>query len=94
MTKSVWISGQSTGDLQTVCSRTAQKKVYSVDVGYGQFAWKLRQDPRVVCMEKTNIRYVTPQDIDDVLDFASVDVSFISLTKVLRPGKRTVGRWR
>jgi 23S rRNA (cytidine1920-2'-O)/16S rRNA (cytidine1409-2'-O)-methyltransferase len=59
------------------------KKVYSVDVGYGQFAWKLRQDPRVVCMEKTNIRYVTPQDIEDVLDFASVDVSFISLTKVL-----------
>ena len=59
------------------------KKVYSVDVGYGQFAWKLRQDPRVVCMEKTNIRYVTPEDIDDVLDFASVDVSFISLTKVL-----------
>ena len=59
------------------------KKVYAVDVGYGQFAWKLRQDPRVVCMEKTNIRYVTPEDIDDVLDFASVDVSFISLTKVL-----------
>ena len=54
-----------------------------VDVGYGQFAWKLRQDPRVICMEKTNIRYVTPEDIDDVLDFASVDVSFISLTKVL-----------
>ena len=51
----------------------------------GQFAWKLRQDERVVCMEKTNIRYVTPQDIDDALDFASVDVSFISLTKVLGP---------
>ena len=62
-------------------------KVYSVDVGYGQFAWKLRQDPRVVCMEKTNIRYVTPADIDDVLDFASVDVSFISLTKVLIPAR-------
>jgi 23S rRNA (cytidine1920-2'-O)/16S rRNA (cytidine1409-2'-O)-methyltransferase len=59
------------------------KKVYAVDVGYGQFAWKLRQDPRVVCMEKTNIRYVTPEDIADPLDFASVDVSFISLTKVL-----------
>ncbi|MBQ1605095.1 MAG: TlyA family RNA methyltransferase, partial [Lachnospiraceae bacterium] len=56
-----------------------------VDVGYGQFAWKLRQDPRVVCMEKTNIRYVTPEDIDDKLDFASVDVSFISLTKILQP---------
>ena len=58
-------------------------KVYAVDVGYGQFAWKLRQDARVVCMEKTNIRYVTPEDIADRLDFASVDVSFISLEKVL-----------
>ena len=62
-------------------------KVYSVDVGYGQFAWKLRQDPRVVCMEKTNIRYVTVDDIGEQLDFASVDVSFISLTKVLGPAK-------
>ena len=58
-----------------------------MDVGYGQFAWKLRQDPRVVCMEKTNIRYVTPEDIGDALNFASVDVSFISLTKVLGPAK-------
>ena len=63
------------------------KKVYAVDVGYGQFAWKLRQDERVVCMEKTNIRYVTPENIDDELDFASVDVSFISLTKVLGPAR-------
>ena len=63
------------------------RKVYSVDVGYGQFAWKLRQDPRVVCMEKTNIRYVTLEDIGEPLDFASVDVSFISLTKVLGPAK-------
>jgi 23S rRNA (cytidine1920-2'-O)/16S rRNA (cytidine1409-2'-O)-methyltransferase len=62
-------------------------KVYAVDVGYGQFAWKLRQDERVVCMEKTNIRYVTPEDIEDVIDFASVDVSFISLTKVLGPAR-------
>lgn len=62
-------------------------KVYAVDVGYGQFAWKLRQDERVVCMEKTNIRYVTPEDIADRLDFASVDVSFISLTKVLGPAR-------
>ena len=58
-------------------------KVYAVDVGYGQFAWKLRTDERVVCMEKTNIRYVTPEDIGEPLDFASVDVSFISLSKVL-----------
>lgn len=56
-------------------------------MGYGQFAWKLRQDERVVCMEKTNIRYVTPEQIADKLDFASVDVSFISLTKVLGPAR-------
>jgi 23S rRNA (cytidine1920-2'-O)/16S rRNA (cytidine1409-2'-O)-methyltransferase len=75
--------GASTGGFTDCMLQNGAKKVYSVDVGYGQFAWKLRQDPRVVCMEKTNIRYVTPQDIEDVLDFASVDVSFISLTKVL-----------
>ena len=60
-------------------------KVYSVDVGHGQLDWKLRNDPRVVCMEKTNIRYVTPPDLQDVPQFSSIDVSFISLTKVLRP---------
>jgi 23S rRNA (cytidine1920-2'-O)/16S rRNA (cytidine1409-2'-O)-methyltransferase len=60
-------------------------KVFSVDVGYGQFAWKLRTDPRVVCMEKTNIRYVTPEDIGEPIEFASCDVSFISLTKILVP---------
>ena len=76
-------AGASTGGFTDCMLQNGAKKVYSVDVGYGQFAWKLRQDPRVVCMEKTNIRYVTPEDIDDVLDFASVDVSFISLTKVL-----------
>ena len=78
--------GASTGGFTDCMLQNGAKKVYSVDVGYGQFAWKLRQDPRVVCMEKTNIRYVTPEDIDDVLDFASVDVSFISLTKVLPVG--------
>lgn len=75
--------GASTGGFTDCMLQNGAKKVYAVDVGYGQFAWKLRQDPRVVCMEKTNIRYVTPQDIDDRLDFASVDVSFISLSKVL-----------
>ena len=79
--------GASTGGFTDCMLQNGAVKVYSVDVGYGQFAWKLRQDPRVVCMEKTNIRYVTPADIDDVLDFASVDVSFISLTKVLGPAK-------
>lgn len=77
--------GASTGGFTDCMLQNGAKKVYAVDVGYGQFAWKLRCDPRVVCMEKTNIRYVTPEDIDDVLDFASVDVSFISLTKVLEP---------
>ena len=62
-------------------------KVYSVDVGHGQLAWKLRNDERVVCMEKTTIRYVTPDDIEDRIAFASIDVSFNSLTKVLPPVK-------
>lgn len=79
--------GASTGGFTDCMLQNGAKKVYSVDVGYGQFAWKLRQDERVVCMEKTNIRYVTPEDIDDILDFASVDVSFISLTKVLPAAK-------
>lgn len=79
--------GASTGGFTDCMLQNGAKKVYAVDVGYGQFAWKLRQDPRVVCMEKTNIRYVTPEDIWDALNFASVDVSFISLTKVLGPAK-------
>lgn len=79
--------GASTGGFTDCMLQNGAKKVYSVDVGYGQFAWKLRQDERVVCMEKTNIRYVTPDDIADRLDFASVDVSFISLTKVLGPAR-------
>ncbi len=79
--------GASTGGFTDCMLQNGASKVYAVDVGYGQFAWKLRQDPRVVCMEKTNIRYVTPEDIADALDFASVDVSFISLTKVLGPAK-------
>lgn len=79
--------GASTGGFTDCMLQNGAKKVYAVDVGYGQFAWKLRTDERVVCMEKTNIRYVTPQDIADCLDFASVDVSFISLTKVLIPAR-------
>lgn len=79
--------GASTGGFTDCMLQNGAKKVYSVDVGYGQFAWKLRNDPRVVCMEKTNIRYLEPQDVKDRLDFASVDVSFISLTKVLGPAK-------
>lgn len=85
--------GASTGGFTDCMLQNGAKKVYSVDVGYGQFAWKLRQDERVVCMEKTNIRYVTPEDIDDILDFASVDVSFISLTKVLPAAKELLAEY-
>jgi len=77
--------GASTGGFTDCMLQNGAVKVYSVDVGYGQLAWKLREDDRVVCMEKTNIRYVTPEDIDDRIEFASVDVSFISLSKVLPP---------
>lgn len=79
--------GASTGGFTDCMLQNGAAKVFAVDVGYGQFAWKLRQDPRVVCMEKTNIRYVTPEDIGEPLDFASVDVSFISLSKVLPAAK-------
>ena len=75
--------GASTGGFTDCMLQNGAVKVYSVDVGHGQLSWKLRNDERVVCMEKTNIRYVTPDDIDDVIEFASIDVSFISLTKVL-----------
>ena len=75
--------GASTGGFTDCMLQNGAAKVFAVDVGYGQFAWKLRQDERVVCMEKTNIRYVTKEQIGQELDFASVDVSFISLTKVL-----------
>ena len=79
--------GASTGGFTDCMLQNGAVKVYSVDVGHGQLAWKLRNDERVVCMEKTNIRYVTPEDIPDRIQFASIDVSFISLTKVLGPVK-------
>ncbi|ATD55185.1 TlyA family RNA methyltransferase [Clostridium chauvoei] len=75
--------GASTGGFTDCMLQNGAKKVFSVDVGYGQFAWKLRTDDRVVCMERTNIRYVTPEDIGEKLDFASIDVSFISLRKIM-----------
>lgn len=77
--------GASTGGFTDCMLQNGASKVYSVDVGYGQFAWKLRQDPRVVCMEKTNIRYLLPDQLADKIAFCSIDVSFISLTKVLGP---------
>lgn len=79
--------GASTGGFTDCMLQNGAEKVYSVDVGHGQLAWKLRQDQRVVCMEKTNIRYVTPEQIPDKIGFTSIDVSFISLTKVLLPVK-------
>ena len=75
--------GASTGGFTDCMLQNGAKRVYAVDVGYGQFAWKLRQDKRVVNMERTNIRYVTPEDIGEEIDFASIDVSFISLKLVL-----------
>lgn len=79
--------GASTGGFTDCMLQNGASKVYSVDVGHGQLAWKLRNDERVVCMEKTNFRYMVPADIADALDFASVDVSFISLTKILIPAR-------
>ena len=79
--------GSSTGGFTDCMLQNGAVRVYAVDVGHGQLAWKLRNDERVVCMEKTNIRYVTPEDIPDRIQFASIDVSFISLTKVLGPVK-------
>lgn len=75
--------GSSTGGFTDCMLKNGAKKVYAVDVGYGQLAWKLRTDEKVVCMERTNIRYVTNDDIEDRLNFASIDVSFISLKLVL-----------
>ncbi len=77
--------GASTGGFTDCMLQNGAAKVYAVDVGHGQLDWKLRQDERVVCMERTNIRYVTPGDIGEPPSFVSIDVSFISLTKVLGP---------
>ncbi|MDE6606729.1 MAG: TlyA family RNA methyltransferase, partial [Lachnospiraceae bacterium] len=80
--------GASTGGFTDCMLQNGAVKVYSVDVGHGQLAWKLRNDERVVCMEKTNFRYILREQIEDELDFASVDVSFISLTKILIPARK------
>lgn len=79
--------GASTGGFTDCMLQNGAKKVYAIDVGHGQLAWKLRCDERVVCMEKTNFRYVTAEQISERIDFASVDVSFISLSKILHPAK-------
>ena len=74
-----------TGGFTDCMLQNGAAKVFAIDVGRGQLDWKLRNDPRVICMEKTNIRYVAPEDIGETVDFSSIDVSFISLTKVLGP---------
>lgn len=79
--------GASTGGFTDCMLQNGASKVYAIDVGHGQLAWSLRNDERVVCMEKTNIRYVLPEHLQEPVDFFSCDVSFISLTKVLEPVK-------
>ena len=79
--------GASTGGFTDCMLQNGADRVYAIDVGHGQLAWKLRNDARVVCMERTNFRYVTREDIAQKVDVASVDVSFISLTKILIPAR-------
>ncbi len=83
--------GSSTGGFTDCMLQSGAAKVYAIDVGTNQLAWALRQDERVVSMEKTNIRYVTPEDIGEAVDFVSIDVAFISLTKVLGPVRELMG---
>lgn len=83
--------GASTGGFTDCMLQHGARKVYAVDVGYGQLAWSLRQDPRVICMERTNMRYLTPEQIAEPLDFGTIDVSFISL-KLILPALRPLLR--
>lgn len=75
--------GASTGGFTDCMLQNGASRVFAIDVGYGQMAWELRTDPRVVCMERTNIRYVTPENLGELADFSSIDVAFISLKLVL-----------
>ena len=75
--------GASTGGFTDCMLQNGASKVYAIDVGYGQLAWKLRTDERVICLERTNVRYITDEVVKELVDFISIDVSFISLTKVL-----------
>jgi len=79
--------GASTGGFTDCMLQNGARQVYAIDVGHGQLAWQLRQDERVICMEKTNFRYVRREDVAQEFDFASADVSFISLTKILMPAR-------
>lgn len=89
--------GASTGGFTDCLLRHGANKVVAIDVGYGQLAWSLRQDPRVIVMERTNIRYVKPEDLPELADLVTIDVSFISLEKIhdsvaklLKPGGEIV----
>lgn len=82
-------SGASTGGFTDCLLQHGAKKVFAIDVGYGQLAWSIRSDPRVVTMERTNIRYVKPEDLGEPLDLSVVDVSFISL-KIVLPAIRAL----
>lgn len=84
--------GASTGGFTDCMLQRGARFVYAIDVGTNQLAWKLRQDERVKSMEKTNIRYVEPEDIGELADFVSIDVAFISLTKVLEPVRALMGK--
>lgn len=80
--------GSSTGGFTDCMLQNEASHVYAIDVGHGQLAWKLRQDERVICLEKTNFRYVTKEQVPEYIDFASCDVSFISLDKILPTAHR------
>lgn len=82
--------GASTGGFTDCMLKNGAKKIYAIDVGYGQLDWKIRNDPRVVVMERTNIRNVTEDDIGEIVDFISIDVSFISLRLVLPVAKKLI----
>ena len=82
-------SGASTGGFTDCLLQQGARKVFAIDVGYGQLDWKIRSDPRVVVMERTNIRYVTPEDLGEALDLSVIDVSFISL-KIVLPTIKTL----
>ncbi len=84
--------GASTGGFTDCMLVNGASKVFAIDVGYGQLAWKLRNDEKVVCMERTNIRFVKPSDLGEYADFASIDVAFISLKKVLPVAKELLNK--
>ncbi|MEW6614488.1 MAG: TlyA family RNA methyltransferase [Thermodesulfobacteriota bacterium] len=84
--------GASTGGFSDCLLQRGARKVYAIDVGYGQLAWRIRQDPRVVTLERRNIRYIDPEEVGEKADLAVIDISFISLTKVLPKVRELIGK--